>query len=85
MEEVQEIVKNVLTSGAKCNVKNYNNNATFESLGFDSLDGVEMVVALEERFNLDITNEEAEKIQTVNDAVQIFYNHKLKLFTQADE
>lgn len=46
--------------------------ATFEELGFDSLDGVEMVVAMEELFGFDITNEEAEKITSVQEAITIF-------------
>ena len=38
-------------------------------LGADSLDTVELVMALEDEFNLDISDEDAEKIQTVQDAV----------------
>ena len=41
-----------------------------EDLGADSLDTVELVMALEEEFGLEIPDEEAEKIQTVGDAVQ---------------
>lgn len=39
-------------------------------LGADSLDQVELVMAFEEAFDLDIPDEEAEKIQTVQDAVE---------------
>lgn len=41
-----------------------------DDLGADSLDTVELVMALEEEFGLEIPDEEAEKIQTVGDAVQ---------------
>jgi acyl carrier protein len=41
-----------------------------EDLGADSLDIVELVMALEEEFGLEIPDEEAEKISTVNDAVE---------------
>ncbi len=41
-----------------------------EDLGADSLDTVELVMALEEEFGLEIPDEEAEKILTVGDAVQ---------------
>lgn len=41
-----------------------------EDLGADSLDIVELVMALEEEFSLEIPDEEAEKISTVNDAVE---------------
>lgn len=41
-----------------------------EDLGADSLDIVELVMALEEEFGLEIADEEAEKMSTVNDAVE---------------
>lgn len=41
-----------------------------DDLGADSLDQVELVMALETEFNLDIPDEEAEKIKTVGDAVR---------------
>lgn len=40
-----------------------------EDLGADSLDIVELIMALEEEFDIEITDEEAEKIQTVQDAI----------------
>lgn len=44
-------------------------NTSFEDLNADSLDIVELIMALEEEFDLDIPDEEAEKIRTVGDAV----------------
>lgn len=41
-----------------------------DDLGADSLDVVELVMRLEEKFELEIPDEEAEKIQSVNDAVK---------------
>ena len=41
-----------------------------EDLGADSLDTVELIMGLEDKFNLEIGDEEAEKIHTVGDAVQ---------------
>ncbi len=41
-----------------------------EDLGADSLDIVELIMALEEEFGLEIPDDEAEKISTVNDAVE---------------
>lgn len=41
-----------------------------DDLGADSLDTVELVMALEEEFDIEIPDEDAEKIQTVNDAVE---------------
>lgn len=44
-------------------------DTTFADLNADSLDIVELIMALEEEFNLDIPDEDAEKIRTVGDAV----------------
>lgn len=46
-----------------------------EDLGADSLDIVELVMALEEEFNCEIPDEDAEKISTVNDAVEYIKEH----------
>ena len=47
-----------------------------EDLGADSLDVVEMIMALEEKFEIEIPDSDAEKIQTVQDAVD--YIEKIK-------
>ena len=47
-----------------------------EDLGADSLDVVELVMALEEKFNIEIPDDQAEKIQTVGDAVQYIEENK---------
>jgi acyl carrier protein len=49
---------------------------TFEELNADSLDIVELIMALEEEFDLDIPDEEAEKIRTVGDAVSYIKENK---------
>ena len=43
--------------------------ATFEDLGCDSLDSVMLIMAFEERFDIEIQDEDAEKVKTVLDAV----------------
>ena len=46
-----------------------------EDLGADSLDIVELVMAFEEAFEIEIPDEDAEKIQTVKDAVEYIQSH----------
>jgi len=49
-----------------------------DDLGADSLDTVELVMALEEAFGLEIPDEEAEKIKTVGDTVNYILSHGKK-------
>ncbi len=52
------------------------NEASFmDDLGADSLDTVELVMALEEEFDIEISDEDAEKIQTVQDAIDYITEH----------
>ena len=86
IELVEGKVFEVLKSAAKCDHSKLSRTATFEELGFDSLDGVELVLAMEEHFGFDLTNEDAEKITTVMDAIQIFHsNLKQRLTMQETE
>nr|WP_201764534.1 acyl carrier protein [Thermacetogenium phaeum] len=50
---------------------------SFEDLNADSLDIVELIMALEEEFDLEIPDEEAEKIQTVGEIVEYLKDHLL--------
>ena len=75
IEFVEGKVFEVLKSAAKCQHEKLSRTASFEDLGFDSLDGVELVLAMEEHFGFDITNNEAEKITSVMDAIQIFHSN----------
>ena len=51
-------------------------SSIIDDLGADSLDVVELVMALEENFGVEIPNEEAEKISTIGDIVTYIENHK---------
>ena len=51
-------------------------------MGFDSLDGVELVVAMEEHFGFDISNEDAEKINTVPQAISTFNKYMVEIINR---
>jgi acyl carrier protein len=52
-------------------------NASFvDDLGADSLDQVELIMAMEEEFDLEIPDEDAEKIKTVQDAINYVEKHQ---------
>ena len=78
IELVEGKIFEVLKSAAKCNHAKLSRTASFEELGFDSLDGVELVLAMEEHFGFDLSNQDAEKINTVMDAIQIFHSYYTK-------
>ena len=75
---IETKVFEVLKSAAKCDLKKLDRNASFEELGFDSLDEVELVVAMEEHIGFELNNTDAEKIHSVVDAIQIFLDYKQK-------
>jgi acyl carrier protein len=65
-----EDIKEVVVEQLSVNPDEVKEDAKFvEDLGADSLDVVELVMALEEKFDIEIPDDEAEKIQTVADVV----------------
>jgi len=63
-------IKEVVVEQLSVNADEVKDDAKFvEDLGADSLDVVELVMALEEKFDIEIPDDEAEKIQTVADVV----------------
>ena len=74
--EVEERIMNILRQSPKCNTAKLSREATFEELGFDSLDAVELVVAFEEDLGFDLPDEEAtNSIKRVEDALVVFSKH----------
>ena len=70
-KSVEERVKEIICEQLGVEENEVAPNAKFiEDLGADSLDTVELVMAFEEEFDLEIPDEEAEKITTVGDAIQ---------------
>jgi acyl carrier protein len=71
-EKVREIVAEQLG----VDIEEVTPEASFvDDLGADSLDTVELVMALEEEFGLEIPDEDAEKISTVQDAIKYIEEH----------
>ncbi len=70
MSTIEERVKKIVVEQLGVKEEEVNNDSSFiEDLGADSLDTVELVMALEEEFECEIPDEEAEKIQTVQNAL----------------
>ena len=68
--EIEDSVKEVVVEQLGCDEAAVKPDATFASdLGADSLDAVELIMAIEERFEIEIPDDEAEKITTVQAAV----------------
>ncbi len=77
MSEVFDKVKSIIAERLSIDESKVNENSSFiEDLGADSLDTVELIMQLEEAFNLQIPDEDAEKISTVGDAVKYIEEHK---------
>lgn len=74
---ILEQVKEVVVEQLDVNAEEVKQESKFvEDLGADSLDVVELVMALEEKFEIEIPDDEAEKISTVGDAVSYIENNK---------
>jgi acyl carrier protein len=70
-EEITERVKAIIVEQLGVSLEDVKPAASFiEDLGADSLDIVELIMALEEEYELEIPDEDAEKIQTVDDVTK---------------
>ncbi|WP_303722597.1 acyl carrier protein [Malonomonas rubra] len=75
MASIEERVKQIVAEQLGVDEDQVTPDAAFmDDLGADSLDTVELVMALEEEFDVEISDEDAEKIQKVQDAVDYISN-----------
>ena len=76
MATIHERLKKIIVDQLGVDENEVVPNASFvEDLNADSLDLVEMVMSLEEEFKIEISDEDAEKIHTVGDAVDFIQEH----------
>lgn len=69
--EIAERVKKIISEQLNVKEDEINDSSSFvDDLGADSLDTVELVMAFEEEFGIEIPDEDAEKIRTVGDALK---------------
>jgi len=77
MSSVEEQVRGIIAEQLGLKADEIKNEASFvDDLGADSLDTVELVMALEEEFETEIPDEEAEKITTVQQAIDYIRNRQ---------
>ena len=77
MDNIVERVKKIVAEQLGVNEADMKNESSFvDDLGADSLDTVELVMALEEEFECEIPDEQAEKITTVQQAVDFILANK---------
>ena len=75
MSDVEKRVRDIISEQLQIDAGGMDLKASFiDDLGADSLDIVELVMAMEESFQMDIPDEDAEKIATVGDAVAYIKN-----------
>lgn len=82
LELVEAKIFQTIKARLKTNVDQINRPSTFEELGFDSLDAVDIIVSVEEALKLDLQDEEAMGIKTVNDSIAVFHRYMLERFNR---
>ncbi len=77
MSDIAEQVKKIVVEHLGVDASKVTDNASFiDDLGADSLDTVELVMAFEEEFSVEIPDDAAEKIATVKDAIDFITSKK---------
>ena len=77
-EETQSTVIDIVAGKLRIPKENIKPEVTFKDLGADSLDTVDIIMAFEETFGIEIADEDAEKIETIGQAIELLHNNRTK-------
>ncbi len=77
-DDTQQKVTVIIASKLSTPQENIKQASTFKDLGADSLDIVEIIMNFEEAFGIEIKDEDAEKIKTVQEAVDLIHSSRTK-------
>ncbi|MFI4847289.1 MAG: acyl carrier protein [Candidatus Makana argininalis] len=70
MHKIEDKIKKIISKQFRVSTKSISYNTSFiKDLGADSLDIIELIISLEENFNLEIKDEEFEQITTIKEAI----------------
>ena len=78
LEDTQSKVIDIIVEKLNMPKENIKLEATFQDLGADSLDIVEVIMSFEESFGIEIKDEDAEKIKTIQAAVDLIHESRTK-------
>lgn len=75
-EDIEEKVKKIILEHISKDVEKFNSSSKLSEHGTDSLDAVEIIMAAEEEFGIEIPDEEAQKMETMEQIVEYINNKK---------
>lgn len=75
-EDIEEKVKKIILEHISKNVEKFNSSSKLSEHGTDSLDAVEIIMAAEEEFGIEIPDEDAQKMETMEQIVEYINNKK---------
>jgi len=77
-EDTFQKVAQIVADKLSIPTENVKSESTFKDLGADSLDTVEIIMNFEETFGIEIRDEDAEKIKTIGEAVELIHQSRTK-------
>ncbi|MGL9758558.1 MAG: acyl carrier protein [Wolbachia sp.] len=76
-EDIEEKVKKIILEHISKDVEKFNSSSKLSEHGTDSLDAVEIIMAAEEEFGIEIPDEDAQKMETMEQIVEYISNKKV--------